>query len=80
MFPGMEELGIEKARVKLRAIVDRARFKDIPTTITSYGEPVAVVVSLEFYERAAALGGQGSATVVRPHIRDTSEEHHGSGS
>ena len=56
----MDEISIERARVTLGEVVDRARFTDEPTMITRYGKPAAVIVSadwlsaaLEYIEHAA---------------------------
>jgi prevent-host-death family protein len=54
----MESLSIEDARRQLGELVDRARLAGEPTLIMRYRKPVAVVVSADWYERAAAaLGG-----------------------
>jgi prevent-host-death family protein len=50
----MESLSIEDARRQLGELVDRARLAGEPTLIMRYRKPVAVVVSAEWYERAAA--------------------------
>ena len=58
----MESLSIEDARRQLGELVDRARLAGEPTLIMRYRKPVAVVVSAEWYERAAAaLGGSGES-------------------
>jgi prevent-host-death family protein len=58
----MESLNIEDARRQLGDIVDRARHAGEPTLIMRYRTPAAVVVSADWYERAAAaLGGSGES-------------------
>jgi prevent-host-death family protein len=58
----MESLSIEDARRQLGELVDRARLAGEPTLIMRYRKPVAVVVSADWYERAAAaLAGSGDS-------------------
>lgn len=51
----MDEIGIEKARVTLGDIIDRARMLNQPTRITRHGKPGAVVVSEEWYAWATGV-------------------------
>ena len=51
----MESLSIEDTRRQLGELVDRARLACEPTLIMRYRKPVAVIVSAEWYERAAAV-------------------------
>lgn len=58
----MESLSIEDARRQLGELVDRARLAGEPTLIMRYRKPVAVVVSADWYKRAAeALAGSGDS-------------------
>jgi prevent-host-death family protein len=50
----MDEMGIEQARNQLGEIVDRARFTGEATLLTRKGKPAAVVVPVDWYERAKA--------------------------
>jgi len=56
----MDEESIERARLKLGEVVDRARFADQFTVITRQGKPAAVVVSVEWFEAAQAKIAEGS--------------------
>ena len=49
----MEQVSIEEARRGLGEIVDRARLAYQPTLITRQGKPAAVVVNLQWYEKAS---------------------------
>jgi prevent-host-death family protein len=72
----MNEESIERARLKLGEVVDRARFADQFTVITRQGKPAAVVVSVEWLEhtRSALAAYTGSddppvsAREVRKHV------------
>jgi prevent-host-death family protein len=58
----MESLSIEDARRQLGDLVDRARHAGEPTLIMRYRKAAAVLVSAEWYERAAAaLAGSGDS-------------------
>lgn len=48
----MDSYGIEEARLALGEIVNKARLRDEPARITRKGSPAAVVVSIDYYERA----------------------------
>jgi len=48
-------MGIEEARNDLGGIVDRARLRYEPTTITRQGKPAAVVTNVEWYEKVKLL-------------------------
>jgi prevent-host-death family protein len=50
----MESLSIEDARRQLGDLVDRARIAGEPTLIMRYRKAAAVIVSADWYERAAA--------------------------
>ena len=72
----MDEMSIERARLKLGEVVDRARIADQFTTITRQGKPAGVVVSVDWLERTraalAAFAGSDdppvSAREVRKHV------------
>jgi prevent-host-death family protein len=51
----VDEMSIERARLKLGDVVDLARIAGQPTLITRQGKPAAVVVSVDWYEQAKAL-------------------------
>jgi prevent-host-death family protein len=57
----MDEMSIERARLKLGEIVDRARIAGQFTMITRQGKPAAVVVSVEWHEVAAKLTAEKNA-------------------
>jgi len=46
----MESVGLREARERLGELVDQAQHKQVPTGITRYGRPFAVLVSAEWYE------------------------------
>jgi prevent-host-death family protein len=55
---GVEETGIEQARATLGEIINRALFAGAHTLITRAGKPAAVIVPVEWHEKAlAAMGG-----------------------
>jgi antitoxin (DNA-binding transcriptional repressor) of toxin-antitoxin stability system len=56
----MDEMGIERARLKLGDLADRARIAGQCTMITRQGKPAAVLVPVGWYERHAG------AIVVEP--------------
>lgn len=56
---GVEVIGIDRARGDLGGIVDRARLKGEHTVITRAGKPAAVVVPVDWYEKAKAAIGEG---------------------
>jgi prevent-host-death family protein len=51
----VDEMSIERARLKLGDVVDLARIAGQPTLITRQGKPAAVVVSVDWYEQPKAL-------------------------
>jgi prevent-host-death family protein len=59
----VETVSIEAARHTLGDLVDLARFTGEPTVIARYRRPAAVLVSVEWFERAqAALAEHGPQT------------------
>lgn len=54
-------MGIEEARRALGDIVDRARLLAESTVITRQGKPAAVVVSIDWYQQAKDLLGNGES-------------------
>lgn len=46
----METVGLREARERLGELVDQAQHKRIPTEITRYGRPFAVLVNADWYE------------------------------
>jgi prevent-host-death family protein len=55
----MDQLSIEDARRQLGELVDRARLAGEPTLIMRYRKPAAVIVSADWYDRAAARLAEG---------------------
>lgn len=52
--PKEHEARIADARNSLAEVINRARYLDEPTFLTNRSKRVAVVVSVDFYERARA--------------------------
>ena len=48
----MDEVSLHRARSTIGEIVNKARYSETPTLITSQGKPAAVVVSVPWYRDA----------------------------
>lgn len=60
------EKPINQARNKLAEIIERAHYYDEPTLLQNRGRPLAVVVGVDFYERALLAFGEERVTVPLP--------------
>lgn len=58
--------GIADVRNALGGAIERARYYDETTVMTSRGKRVAVIVGMDFYERALAALGEERVLVEEP--------------
>jgi prevent-host-death family protein len=62
----MESIPLTKAKARLSGLVDRLIHLKERLVITKHGKPVAVLVPYEDWERRAAEGAGGLASVAPP--------------
>lgn len=63
--------GIAEVRNALGGAIERARYYDETTVMTSRGKRVAAIVGMDFYERALAALGEERVLVEEPEERAT---------
>jgi prevent-host-death family protein len=70
----MSEMPISEAREHLGEVVGRARYARDETILTHYGAPVAVVISIEEYQRLKHARGDADAYELPPEIATQVDE------
>ena len=70
----MSEMPISDAREHLGEVVGRARYAGEETILTHYGAPVAVVISIEEYQRLKHARGDSDTYDLPPEIMAQVEE------
>jgi predicted GIY-YIG superfamily endonuclease len=62
---GVREISLSLARPKLTSVVCTVAHRDQPTALLNHGQRYAMIVSLDFYERALAALGETRELVVK---------------